>query len=201
MLVMLAVGATVFSALFLIPLFLYVMPYHTLHQNAVAFDAAPSCREGFEAPAAAPTAATPCTVEQANVLRDYATSSHASRSRIGYRYYLDLRGSSLDLRTVELADESVWQRAKSGDAIKLQLWGERPTAVQLGSGETSPTTQNPDWQLANDVSGLRLLLILWLFVVAADVALIMVLRASAQLVPGTVAQAIAVIKAARERER
>lgn len=174
--VVLVAGAAMFCIFLLIPLILFLMPYHNLKMRAAAFDASPNCQAAL-APAAMPSAAsTPCTLEWANVLVRYYTSSHSSRSGPSYRYYLHVRGGYGDEQTVQLMDSGVWWRISKGDAIKMQRWGDSLTAVTLMSGETSPTAQNPDWQLNNDLRGLRVFVILFVVLASVEVATLLLMR-------------------------
>jgi hypothetical protein len=174
----LAFGEITFAVFLLIPLMVLLRPYHALRLQAAAFDTSPGCR--IVAPLPLPVnnpAVTPCTIEWANVVKRYFTESHSSRSGPSYRYYLDVSGGYGDRHTLELRELGVWQRLATGEAIKLQHWGDRITAVALTSGETSPTAQNPDWQLQNDQFGLRILTMLFAFFAAVGaVCLVLLLR-------------------------
>ncbi|MBV8163133.1 MAG: hypothetical protein JOZ91_02585 [Candidatus Eremiobacteraeota bacterium] len=106
----------------------------------------------------------------------YYRESHSSRSGPSYWYYLDVTGGYGDQHTIELKELGVWQAIATGEAIKLQRWEDRITAVALTSGETSPTAQNPDWQLHNDQFSLRILTILFAFFAAVGAACLLLLR-------------------------
>ncbi len=162
-----------FSVFLLLPLFLFVRPYHAIRERAASFNASPNC---INAAAASAGATTPCTMQWANVMQRYDSSASSRSSKMTYRYYLQVRGGYGDQHIVELKDESVWWRIRDGDALKLQRWGDRITAVQLQSGESSPTAENPDWQLGNDVRGLRAIVVFELVMVAITLISAVALR-------------------------
>ena len=150
-LLLIGVGIAIFL---LIPLFIFITPYHAIRERAAQFDASQHCRDA----AAAGSGTTPCTIEWANVVSRYF-SSHSSRSS-GIHYYLFVRGGYGDEHRLELADQTIFWRTRNGDAVKLQRWGDQITAVQLTSGESSETTANPDWRLRNEIRGLNALLVM-----------------------------------------
>ncbi|MBV8596616.1 MAG: hypothetical protein JOZ50_10230 [Candidatus Eremiobacteraeota bacterium] len=173
----LAFGEITFALFLLIPLMIFLRPYHALRAQAAAFDTSPGCRS--VAPLPLPVnnpAVTACTIEWANVTKRYYRESHSSRSGPSYWYYLDVTGGYGDQHTIELKELGVWQAIATGEAIKLQRWEDRITAVALTSGETSPTAQNPDWQLHNDQFSLRILTILFAFFAAVGAACLLLLR-------------------------
>ena len=134
----------------------FLLPYHAIKAHAGAFDAAANC-VSVNASEKLPG---PCSVEGANVIQRYYHSSSSRKTRSRYYYYLRLRGGYGDPHTVELKNVDTWWRTHDGDAVTMQRWGDAITAVQLPSGESSPTAQNPDWQLRNELSGTRTLSIL-----------------------------------------
>jgi hypothetical protein len=161
--VLLLIGAG-FALFLLVPIFIFVAPYHAIRERAAQFDASPHCLDA----AAMGSGSTPCTIEWANVVTRYF-SSRSSRSS-GVRYYLLVRGGYGDEHRLELADQTVFWRTRNGDAVKLQRWGDRITAVQLTSGESSETNANPDWQLRNETRGLNTLVVLELIALVLVVA-------------------------------
>jgi hypothetical protein len=153
-----------FALFFLIPLFIFITPYHAIRERAALFDASPSCHD-----AAAPgRGATPCTIEWANVLKRYYSSGSKKGSHVSY--YLQVRGGYGDEHTVDLKNEMIFWRTQNGMALKLQRWGDRITAVQLTSGESSETAQNPDWQLRNEIRGVNVILVLELVMIGIAIA-------------------------------
>jgi hypothetical protein len=165
----LAVGELVLAALFFIPLFMFLTPYHELRERAELFMTSPGCQTFIPVPLGlSEPVVTPCTVEWANAVKRYSTASGSSRS-VAYRYLVDVHAAHGEARTIQVIDRHVWSEIDTGDSIKLQRWGDRITAVQLISGETSSTAQNPSWQLSNDVSGLRMVGILLAFFMAIGV--------------------------------
>jgi len=138
----------------LLLLVLLARPYHAIKARAELFQAAPNCASV----AATQAQAGPCSIEWGNVaLRYFGSSNSRNNARSTYRYYLRVRGGYGDMHVVELKDASVWWRTSNGTALKLQRFGDLVTAVALPSGESSITSQNPQWQLANDERGLRVL--------------------------------------------
>lgn len=154
-----------FAIFLLVPVFIFVSPYHAIRERTAQYDASPHCREGVTLA----VGATPCTIEWANVLKRYYTSG-SGKSSHHYYYYLWVRGGYGDEHRIELKNEMVFWRTRNGDALKLQRWGDSITSVQLASGESSETNQNPDWQLRNEIRGLHTLLIFELFAIAIAVA-------------------------------
>jgi hypothetical protein len=167
--VLLALGIG-FSFFLLGMLFIFTAPYHAIRERAAAFDASPNCH----ATATSISGAVPCTIEWANVLNTYYSSSTKSN---GHHYYLLVRGGYGDEHRVELVNQDVFWRTKIGDALKLQRWGDRVTSVLLTSGVSSPTTQNPDWALQNEMRGLRMVIIFECVMIAIAVVAGLWLRA------------------------
>lgn len=155
--------ATMFALFGLIPLFIFLRPYHAIREYAALYDASPHCHDA----ATTGSGVTPCTIEWANVLKRYY-SSHSTKSSRVY-YYLLVRGGYGDEHTVNLKNENVFWRTRNGDALKLQRWGDRVTAVQLTSGESAETAQNPDWELRNEIRGLNVLIVFELLAIAIAV--------------------------------
>jgi hypothetical protein len=122
-------GAALFCMSSLAALLVFLTPYHNLRERALAFDASPNCH-ALSSTATPSASATPCTIEWANVLNRYYTSSHSSRSS-AYHYYLRIRGGYGAEHTVELVDNNVWWRTANGEAIKTQRSGGRLTAITL----------------------------------------------------------------------
>jgi hypothetical protein len=167
--VMFVLGAG-FAIFLLIPLFIFIVPYHAIRERAAQYDASPNCRD-----VATPSGgATPCTIEWANVLKRYYSSKSAKSTSI--YYYLVVRGGYGDQHTVELKNEIVFWRTRNGDALKLQRWGDRITAVELTSGESSETAANPDWQLRNEIRGLNVMVVFVLIAIAIAVVAQIFLR-------------------------
>ncbi len=143
-----------FALFVLVVLVSFAQPHHAIKARADLFHAAPNCASV----AATQAQAGPCSIEWGNVaLRYFGSSNSRNNTRSTYRYYLRVRGGYGDVHTVELKDVSVWWKTTNGSALKLQRFGDRVTAVALPSGESSITSQNPQWQLANDERGLRVL--------------------------------------------
>ena len=121
---------------------IYMRPYHNFRDAAAQFDAATNCASV----AASATLPGPCSVEWANVvLRYYRSTRAGSRSSPGYAYYLNLRRAYGELESVRIPDQNFWWRASNGSAVKLQRWGTRTTAIAFATGQTTVTTDNPDW--------------------------------------------------------
>lgn len=169
MLGILAIGELVLALLFFIPLLMFLAPYRELHERAALFETSPGCQTFSPVPLAlSEPIVTPCTVEWVDAVRSYVSSTDSSRSAT-YRYLVDVRTVHKETPAIQLVDRRVWREINAGDSIKIQRWGERITAVQLISGETSMTAQNPSWQLSNDVSGLRMVGILLGFFLAIGI--------------------------------
>jgi hypothetical protein len=150
-----------FSLFLLIPLLIFIIPYHAIREHAAAFDVSPNCHDA----ATSSSGAVPCTIEWANVVNRYYSSS-SSKSSSSYRYYLLVRSGSGDQSRVDLKNQEVFWRTRIGDALKLQRWGGRITNVLLTSGVSSETAQNPDWELQNEIRGLRVILICEIVLIA-----------------------------------
>lgn len=165
-------AGSVLALFLLVPLFLFARPYHDIKQRAAAFTISSGCHDRA---IAAVAATQPCTIEWANVTsrRIGSTSSRSSKS---YQYFVNVRGGYGDEHTVNLKDTGVFWRAQNGIAVKLQRWGDRVTAVELVSGERSQTAENPDWQLQNDLRGLRVMMMLELVSAGVAVSSAVVLR-------------------------
>lgn len=167
--VMFMIGA-MFALFLLVPIFVFIVPYHAIHERAVLFDASPNCHD-----AAAPGGGgPPCTIEWANVLKRYYSSNSSKSSHI--YYYLRVRGGYGDEHALELKNDMVFWRTQNGMALKLQRWGDRITAVRLTSGESSETAANPDWQLRNEIRGLDVMIIFELVAIAIAIVAQMGLR-------------------------
>jgi len=139
----------------LIVLGMLARPYPAIKARADLFHAATNCASI----AASEQQAGPCSIAWANVVQRYFHSHRSSKAGTTYTYYLRVRGGYGDMRTVELSNADVWWRINNGIALKLQRWGDDVTAVGLPSGESSPTAENPEWQLANNRKSLRVLAI------------------------------------------
>ncbi len=159
-------GSALLAVFILIMLVFFVKSYHADRMRAAAFDAAPNCRATVSSGAKG----APCTIEWANVLDRYYTSSNTSRQSSSYHYHLLLRSGYGERRSVEIENANLFWHTERGAALKLQRWGDRTTAVQLVSGESSPTTENPDWQLSNLLRGLVALTIAECVMVVAAIA-------------------------------
>jgi hypothetical protein len=160
--VMFMIGAG-FALFLLIPLFIFIAPYHAIRERAALFDASPNCHD-----VATPGSGPPCTIEWANVLKRYYSSGSTKSSHVSY--YLRVRGGYGDEHTLDLKNETLFWRTRNGMALKLQRWGDRITAVQLTSGESSETARNPDWQLRNEIRALNVIVALELVMIAIAIA-------------------------------
>jgi hypothetical protein len=156
--------SAMFALFFLIPLFIFIKPYHSIRERAALFDASPNCHDA----AVQGRGATPCAIEWANVLKRYYSSGSSKGSHVSY--YLQVRGGYGDEHTVNLKNEMLFWRTQNGTALKLQRWGDSITGVQLTSGEWSETAQNPDWQLHNEIRGVNVILVLELVTIALAIA-------------------------------
>jgi hypothetical protein len=155
--------SAMFALFLLIPIFIFIAPYHAIRERATLFDTSPNCHD-----VATPGGGPPCTIEWANVLKRYYSSGSTKSSHVSY-YYLRVRGGYGDEHTVNLKNEMLFWRTQNGMALKLQRWGDRITAVQLTSGESSETSQNPDWALRNEIRGLNVILVFELVAIALAV--------------------------------
>jgi len=161
-----------FALFLLIPLFIFIGPYHAIRERATQYDASPNCHG--VAVAAKGGGVSACTTEWANVIKRYYSSKSAKSSSI--YYYLVVRGGYGDEHTVELTNEIVFWRTRNGDALKLQRWGDSITTLQLPSGESSETAANPDWQLRNEMHGINFMIVFELVAIAIAVIAQIALR-------------------------
>lgn len=147
----LLLAASAFGLFLLIPLFLFARPYPHIRDAAAAYDVAPNCRDA----SSVNPALNACLDIEGYISGRYyrKRGSHNTRS---YAYFVRVGPINRTVRTIEVKDEGMWWRLVPGSRVQMQVWEDRVTLLRVGAAVTA-TAENPNWQLDNDLDGLKVI--------------------------------------------